>query len=403
MTSDSTLNLSDFPDSPYARELGRERPRLRFEPELEESYWREQLLRMRPRIRYFALLTLILALVFGIEKLIRDGGISVAVAVHFLLLVPVVTCLLWLVLSRHYLDRFSTAIQFIAPLLGVLAVFLSAESMAWGTPEDLAVPPLVMVSIFVFMGLPYQAALRTAMIVLLGFLLSLWVFDIGQTLWLKSVLMAVASTGLATVIGKQVELDQRRHFLEGALIGELAKRDALTGLKNRRALDEHLERVWQQCLRESRPLAMLLVDIDHFKAYNDSYGHQAGDEALQRVAAVLAAVAQRPLDIAARYGGEEFAAILFDTPPDAARERARRLCQAVQEMAIPHRNSSCAPVLTVSVGVAAVTPVGARSPAGLLQLADEALYKAKDKGRNGYVLAGAEEYAALVTGEFHKH
>ncbi|MSQ92918.1 MAG: GGDEF domain-containing protein [Gammaproteobacteria bacterium] len=186
------------------------------------------------------------------------------------------------------------------------------------------------------------------------------------------------------------------------MLDEAAQRDGLTGIYNRRRFDEHLAHVWQHGVREHRPVTLLLVDLDHFKGFNDRYGHQAGDDAMKAVAAALAQFARRPFDLVARYGGEEFAIVLHDTTQAHAVEVAEQLLEAVRGLGIPHQDSSAATVLTISVGVACVQPVARRSSAGLLQLADQALYAAKDGGRNRMHLL-QEEYEHMKTGYFRRH
>lgn len=162
--------------------------------------------------------------------------------------------------------------------------------------------------------------------------------------------------------------------------------DGLTGIANRRAFDETLERECRRAARAMEPMALLLVDVDHFKAFNDHYGHQAGDECLRAVALALAAAVQRPGDLPARYGGEEFAVILPDTELDGAAAMAERLRAAILALAIPHAGNSAGPVVSISVGAAALFPPMA-SPAELVARADHALYDAKHHGRNRVALA----------------
>jgi diguanylate cyclase (GGDEF)-like protein len=181
---------------------------------------------------------------------------------------------------------------------------------------------------------------------------------------------------------RSVERQLRTLFLERGLLSELVARDGLTGLKNRGAFDDDYARLWQQAMRDRRALALLLIDVDHFMAYNDRYGHQAGDAALQRVAHVTQRFARRPLDIAARYGGEEFLVALYDLGADPVREIAEELRESVQALGIQHDDSP-AGVVTVSIGVSIVSPRPGRSAEGAVQLADEALYAAKRGGRNG--------------------
>jgi diguanylate cyclase (GGDEF)-like protein len=183
----------------------------------------------------------------------------------------------------------------------------------------------------------------------------------------------------------------------------MAQLDALTGAKNRRIFDEHLARVWQQAARDRRSLAILLLDVDHFKTYNDHYGHQAGDHALRQVARTAQAFIRRPLDIFARYGGEEFAAVLYDVDGSSAEGIADQMRRAVEALAIEHVASRTAVVITISVGVAVVEPTRERNSGGALQLADQALYEAKVKGRNRVKLMDETQYRQLVTGAFAKH
>lgn len=163
---------------------------------------------------------------------------------------------------------------------------------------------------------------------------------------------------------------------------QLAVEDPLTGLANRRRFDEFLEREWQRSHRTRSPLAVLMLDVDSFKRYNDTYGHQAGDRCLQGVAGVLRDTIQRTTDLAARYGGEEFAVVLVDTSEAAARAIAESVRARVESLAIPHAASTAAGVVTVSVGVADTVAGGHSAPSDVVAAADRALYRAKDGGRN---------------------
>jgi diguanylate cyclase (GGDEF)-like protein len=163
----------------------------------------------------------------------------------------------------------------------------------------------------------------------------------------------------------------------------LSRLDGLTGLANRRDLDETLALEWARACREGMPLSLVMVDIDHFKAYNDSRGHQSGDECLRAVAQVVKAATRRPGDCAARYGGEEFAVILPNTPPAGSRAFAERLRLGVEGLGMPHGRSPIHACVTISAGVATSNP---EPPLGthhsLVAAADAALYTAKLAGRN---------------------
>jgi diguanylate cyclase (GGDEF)-like protein/PAS domain S-box-containing protein len=167
----------------------------------------------------------------------------------------------------------------------------------------------------------------------------------------------------------------------------LATVDSLTGLANRRSLDEKLQHEWKCGQRNATPLAFILADVDHFKLYNDHYGHQKGDECLRLVAGAIAATVFRPADLTARYGGEEFAIIMPNTDLAGATAVAERICTAVRDLAIRHAASETSPRVSLSLGVAVRLPNAGNTPEMLIQAADSALYRAKSAGRNRVVAA----------------
>ncbi|RCU51664.1 MULTISPECIES: diguanylate cyclase domain-containing protein [Corallincola] len=169
------------------------------------------------------------------------------------------------------------------------------------------------------------------------------------------------------------------------LLEQLVFIDGLTEIPNRRRFDELLEAEWLRARRNSTPIAVLLMDIDSFKLFNDNYGHTEGDDCLRATAAALANALRRPADFVARYGGEEFVAIVPEATEDAAVALAEKMRAAVEALQVPHEYSEVASVVTLSVGVAATVPSLERTPEQLIQTADEALYKAKQAGRNRVV------------------
>jgi diguanylate cyclase (GGDEF)-like protein len=185
---------------------------------------------------------------------------------------------------------------------------------------------------------------------------------------------------------QQVNLSLRE---ANQVLDRLTVVDSLTHVTNRRGFDHVLELEWRRAIRARTPLSLLLVDIDGFKALNDAYGHQRGDDCLRQVASVLRDAVRRASDTVARYGGEEFAVILPETAADNAALLAETLRECVERLALPNAGSTVARTVTVSVGVATTVPTGAIPAASLVATADRALYRAKQTGRNRVCVAEA--------------
>ncbi|MBI4968585.1 MAG: diguanylate cyclase [Rhodospirillales bacterium] len=203
------------------------------------------------------------------------------------------------------------------------------------------------------------------------------------------------------------ELQENEHTLEARIrlrTAELAEAnrklealsfaDGLTGLGNRRQLDQALAAEWRRAIRQGQPLAFLFLDVDEFKAYNDRYGHPMGDACLRQIGEVLARFGQRAGEVAGRYGGEEFALLLPATGQAEAHALGESIRRAVADLVMPH-DRSAAGIVTVSVGVAALRPTDALDMAELVHQADQALYQAKALGRNRVVAAGADELSSI--------
>jgi diguanylate cyclase (GGDEF)-like protein/PAS domain S-box-containing protein len=222
----------------------------------------------------------------------------------------------------------------------------------------------------------------------------------GTTIWIEglSTLVCDPAIGLAAEIVTVVRDITARKQADAALAAAVedlalqAATDSLTGLANRRCFDETMGREWRRARREERPLALLMLDVDCFKFYNDDYGHQMGDTALREIAVCMQDAMRRPGDTAARYGGEEFAVILPNTHCDGAVQVAEAIRTSLQDLALPHLRGP-AGIVTVSIGVAAVTPTSYSTldatPASLIASADAALYAAKAAGRNRTVRAAS--------------
>lgn len=209
------------------------------------------------------------------------------------------------------------------------------------------------------------------------------IFGVGINLFLVLVSIALVLNLNRWMKQSEERLRAANEAAEAAnlRLTELSATDGLTGIANRRRFDEIAALEWARSTRSGEPLALLLMDVDHFKAYNDNYGHPAGDETLKQVAQVLRKHARRPSDLAARYGGEEFVMIAADTTADAALTMAQKIQASVEALALPHEYSTHG-VLTISIGVAVATAGSPATLEDLIGMADKALYKAKNAGRN---------------------
>ncbi|NYE60480.1 diguanylate cyclase (GGDEF)-like protein [Duganella sp. 1224] len=169
---------------------------------------------------------------------------------------------------------------------------------------------------------------------------------------------------------------------------ELSMTDGLTGVANRRNFNDTVDAEWRRCARAGLPLSVIMIDIDHFKLYNDHYGHQAGDACLQQVSTAMKRCATRPQDLLARYGGEEFILLLPQEAADGAEVVAQRILDEVAKLAIPHAASPTAPIVSLSLGLAtALPPLEGHDPSPLIRVADHNLYRAKQTGRNRYCIS----------------
>ena len=181
---------------------------------------------------------------------------------------------------------------------------------------------------------------------------------------------------------RQLHAVQRQLEASNRELHRISCQDGLTGIYNRRHFDAYLDQEWARALREGSNISLVLGDVDYFKAYNDHYGHPAGDDCLQRIARMFREVLQRPGDLAARYGGEEFVMVLPKTDLEGAVIIAESMRTRIERLEIPHEFSKAAPHVTLSIGVATVRPNPRMRPPELVGLADKALYLAKKNGRN---------------------
>ena len=374
-------------DSAYLRQLRSGFSWLRFvgelEPEFRLYHTQAHLLRMRGGLLVALLMWFLFTLfdLFMLPESFRLHSVAVRGALY-----PVLLFNLWATYRRGWAPQ----LQWIAGV-SALAGGLAVDGVIWVARADRFALPyegIILMTVFFYFltGLRFSTACICGWLTFAGYL----AVELLNQMPAQVLLPNAIFLGSANLIGAFgcyfLEYSSRQTFLAEGLMQDIAERDFLTGLLNRRAFSERASRSWRQAIRSQQSVAVLMLDVDHFKAYNDHYGHAAGDLALQAVARTLGQHAQRPLDMLARYGGEEFVGLWVGANSEAMLELAERIRHDIEALALPHAYSSAAQVVTLSIGVAYWS---SPQPNGLEQaqrLADEALYAAKAQGRNCVVL-----------------
>jgi diguanylate cyclase (GGDEF)-like protein len=381
--------------------------RLRFEPQLEELYQHDHALSSARHVRFAAIFGLIVYGVFGLLDWTMVGvAFSKLALVRYGLVSPVIIfCIFLLKLPRIHLYLFkilSTVLLFIASTL-VGMTMISGEHIT-----ILGVLPLVM---FIFTGLRLsfrQSNIVCWIIFIMALIAGLHLQNQADGLpmdFFRFVFLFALINVLGMFCAYTLERHRRKDFLQTHLLeleaqqlealGEqlmlLSTTDSLTELANRRYFQERYDEEWRRASRDGTPISLLLLDVDEFKAFNDNYGHQAGDRCLASLGRLLKTMARRSGEVAARYGGEEFILLVPRVSHEEALQLGQSLCESVRELSIPHGHSRAAKVVTASVGVATCIPGPDVAPRELVSLADKCLYQAKDRGRDTCV---AEDKAA---------
>lgn len=375
------------PDSPYLHQHLQGFRLLRFDAELESSYNRYHASVFLLRMRWALLVAIVLFLAFaGLDAVSLPEEVrQQTLAIRLGLIVPMLV-LTWLATYRRALHPY---LQWIAGA-SALAGGLGVNGIIWvARVHEFPLPyeGIILVTVFFY----FLAGLRFAVAALCGWLtfIAYLLVELASGLPGDVLLYNLFFLGTANVIGSVgcyfLEYATRQNFLAQGLLQELAEKDFLTGLLNRRAFSERAERSWRQALREGRPLALVMMDIDFFKRYNDHYGHSAGDEALRAVARVIGRQARRALDMTARYGGEEFVGLWYGVDEADVLAILEQLRADVEGLGLAHTKSDVAPVVTLSIGLAWLQPEPHQSLSDALRLADVALYLAKEQGRNRVV------------------
>jgi diguanylate cyclase (GGDEF)-like protein len=393
-----TQELAPDGESLVARTLKSGFAFLRFPAPLEAAFLAEYRATFRRWVRISLIVALGTTTGFAVidHSVLPGNQTTGSELVRFGLQLPCVLIMLLATSERLYTRWYQTGIQIAAPLFGIGSVLLAVQTVAEHTPLISSRMLLVCFFFYFMLGLPFYAALRSNLIMAAGF---------GTAGLFGAIPAEVATYQLfvlfcANIIGAAgayaLEHANRVAFLERSRLAEVAMQDGLTGLLNRAAFEDQVRRVWDHASRERLTLAVVMIDIDHFKAFNDRYGHQAGDSCLRDVAeAVRRTARRRPLDFVARYGGEELVAVLVGCDRPHAENVARGICETVAALRIPHIASTTQPYVTVSVGVATCDPGMDGSHDRTLRLADSALYVAKEQGRGRHVFAERSEDLAF--------
>ena len=379
--------LVNTSQSPYRSAFERGYRMLRFEEALERQFKVFYTAAHLIRVRLAGYLGIVL---FGLFILIDMSTLPAkvwlwTVSIRAGLIIP--TFVIALVISyipkwRHLLAYAVYGASLIVGL-GTVAVIGAALRQGFQIPYE----GILLVALFIYLivCLQWWRDLLTNIITLAAFITMELLYQTDPQARLYQIIFMCAANAVGAYGGYFLEYSTRTTFLVHALLNELAERDGLTGLYNRRTLNAHLDRVWRQATRDEHTLAIAMIDIDFFKRYNDRYGHSGGDAALKAVADVIGCQSRRPLDLSARYGGEEFAIVWYNPAPSELANMGNTLTTAVVALGIPHEDSELGQ-LSVSVGIALMKPVAGQGSAELLRAADTALYQAKNQGRNRVIV-----------------
>jgi diguanylate cyclase (GGDEF)-like protein len=386
--------------------------RLRFPKVLEAEFQQDYARRYRTHMQ--------LAVLLGIIAILACGVVDP-------LWMPQVAHQLWIIraaiatpaLGILLLTRGSLGERYMQPLNMIIACIFVAGLVALSIK---AIEPfnyyyasaimMVMLVVFVLSRLQFFWGVLAAVIMMVILNAGLILFSNASFQLIIINNFVSASAAVFSLIGTfLIERSLRQNYLQSRMLSfekldleesnlqlqYLTAIDGLTQIANRRSLDLNLSTEWQRAMRKQEPIGLIMIDVDHFKLFNDTYGHQAGDSCLRGVAGALKDFARRPGDLAARYGGEEFVLVLTNANAHQTRVVAERLRDSIMALAIPHQRSSHGNV-TASFGVASIIPNSNYSgPEVLLLAADQALYRAKDTGRNRVNVDGEQEAEKAVS------
>jgi diguanylate cyclase (GGDEF)-like protein len=374
--------------APHVPQLGL--VKLRFPPELETEYRRSrhETERRWARMSLYVALSTVLGFAVIDHWVLPGPIIGHSDLVRFGLHLPLVLSVLVLTREPLFARWYQPCVQVGAPLFGLGIIIMATQA----SPEHLPLisARLLLVTFFFYfmLALSLAAALRTNLMLVAAYAVAAVIGAVPGYVATYQLFVLFCANLIGAAGCYALERANRMAFLDRRRLAHVAMHDGLTGLLNRAALEEQVRPLWQRAARDRLPVSVILIDIDHFKAYNDRYGHQAGDECLRNVAVAVRRTASRgPLDLVARYGGEEIIAVLFGADRAHAETIAHSVVDKVRELRIPHAASPTCPYVTASVGAATLAPaadvVDHAAHDHAVQMADQALYTTKARGRNG--------------------
>jgi len=382
-------------DSLVARVLAHGYARLRFPEPLESEFRADHLLASVRWVRMCLFMAMGTSAGFTIiDHWVIHASNAIPDIARFGLQLPVLFICLLATFKPFYVNWYQPAMQIGGPLFGIGTVLMASYAQPQHTALVGARILLVTFFYFFMSGLRMSQALRGNLVILAAFIAA----GVAGLLPVESATYLAFALVCANVIGAAgsyaLEHANRTSFLERKLLVEIAELDGLTRLLNRQTFEARVRDAWRRASSENHAITVVMVDVDHFKLYNDHYGHQAGDDCLRRVAAaVRSGVSMRPGDFVARYGGEEIIAVLTGRTYSDAREIAQRVVHAVASLDVPHATSLDHKRVTVSVGAATQLPPITASYDAIVRLADGALYSAKRQGRNQSVVVESRPMA----------
>jgi diguanylate cyclase (GGDEF)-like protein len=373
---------ASLPESPYAVQLREGFRNLRFSRVLEREFRDEFAINHQARLRAGFGVAAALYIVFMLVRFKAETG---PLQEWGLILRGIIIGSLLLTIAASYVARLRAVLPVFAVLTyATFAITVTAiEVLSKRYGVDMRYEGLILVSfhLYVFSGLLFRPALLAGACIFVTYLAGGLAGGLASKAWGYQLFFVAVTHIIGGVALYSIERLERDSFLRRGLFGTLATQDGLTGLFNRITFFQQLERRVRQAARDRVCVGVMLLDVDHFKAYNDRYGHVAGDHCLRAVAGALRNEFRRPMDIVARYGGEEFVGYWHDIQPQSLRSMADQLRGAVQALGIPHKDTPGGRV-TASIGAIALVPADHETLSDLIQRADEALYEAKEKGRN---------------------